>query len=79
MERWGTRTLGGLCPQGSCKPSPPLCGSTGPAGTCWVASELLKSLESQCLAKYCSETLVWLGPGKKVDGTSGPLRQEHVL
>lgn len=55
------RTLGGFSPQ---RPRKPVPSPLWKLGACWhlpAASELLKSLGSQCLAMYFSETLGCLG------------------
>lgn len=74
MSLWAQRTLGGFSPQRPCRtiPTPPW-----KYGAHWhlqEASELLTSLDSQCLAKHFNETLGWLGLEMKVNATSGPFR-----
>lgn len=85
MERWGAslgpeRTLGGFSPQRPCIATSTHRGSTGPLALL-AASELFKSMDSQCLAKHFSEAPGRLGLEVKVHSTSGPFRHrgtEHV-
>lgn len=72
-ERW--------VPRGLVKPSLALCGSSGPAGTCWQHPNCLKVWDLS--ASLCTLVRPWGAWGweMKVNASSGPFRHrgtEHV-